>query len=163
MANIPTRAELLAALDQERAALLALLPRFSDEQWRTAARADGWTAHDIAAHLADSNYGLALMVLGELQPTMKLNEQTGWLEVNDLNEQRRQKNATLPREKVLSRMASSFDHARRALEATEDFGAPGPYGAVHTKGQWLRRIVGHTREHRQDLEQLLDREGQTLP
>ena len=51
--------------EQERATLLELLPRFSDEQWRTAARDDGWTAHDIATHLADANYGLALMALGE--------------------------------------------------------------------------------------------------
>jgi hypothetical protein len=153
--SLSTPAELLAALEQERAAMLALLPRFSDEQWRTAARADGWTAHDIAMHVADSNYGLALMVLGELAPAMPINEQTGWLEVDGLNEQRRQKNAALPREKVLSRMASSFDHARRAIEATDDMGAPGPYGPIHTKGRWLRRIVRHAGEHRRDLEQLL--------
>jgi uncharacterized protein (TIGR03083 family) len=155
MPTLANREELLATLDQERAALLALLPRFSDAQWRTVARADGWTAHDIATHLADSNYGLALMVLGELQPSMKINEQTGWMDVTDLNQQRREKNAALPREKVLSRMASSFDHARRAIESTADFDAPGPYGPIHTQGQWLRRIVAHTREHRQELEQLL--------
>ena len=155
MPTLATREELLATLDQERATILALLPRFSDDQWRTTTRADGWTVHDIAMHLADSNYGLALMVLGELQPAAKLNEQTGWMDVADLNEQRRQKNAALSREKVLSRMTSSFDHARRAIESTADFDAPGPYGPIHTKGQWLRRIVDHTREHHQDLEQLL--------
>src|SRR5512141_1277864 len=108
------REDLLAALERERAAMLELLPRFGNEQLRTAARADGWSAHDIATHLADSNYGLALMVLGELPPAGPLSQRTGWMEVDDLNEQRRQKNATLPREKVASRMSSSFDHARRA-------------------------------------------------
>jgi uncharacterized protein (TIGR03083 family) len=155
MTNLSSREELLAMLEQERAAVLALLPRFSDDQWRAATRADGWTAHDIAGHLADSNYGLALMTLGELPATLPMNQQTGWMEVDDLNEQRRQKNAALPREKVISRMASSFDHARRAIETVEDFGAPGPYGPIHTKGQWLKRIVRHSREHRQDLEALL--------
>jgi uncharacterized protein (TIGR03083 family) len=156
MPELTTREELLAALEHERAVLLDLLPRFSDEQWRAMARDDGWTAHDIAAHLADSNYGLALMVLGELQPPLAFDESTGWMAgLDEFNEQRRQKNAGLPREKVLSRMAASFDHARRAIEATTDLDAPGPYGPVHTKGQWLRRIIQHTRMHRRDLEQLL--------
>ena len=107
MPDLMTREEMLAALDQERAATLELLPRFSDEQWRTTARDDGWTTHDIATHLADSNYGLALLVLGEVKPSMPLNDR-GWMEVDDLNEMRRQKNAALSRDKVLSRMESSF-------------------------------------------------------
>jgi len=150
-----SREDLLATLERERDAMLALLPRFGDEQLRTATRADGWTAHDIAMHTADSNYGLALMVLGEIAPNTQINEQTGWMSVDDLNEQRRQKNATLPRAKVVSRMASSFDHARRAIETIDNYDAPGPLGPRHTKGQWLKRIVDHAGEHRRDLEQLL--------
>ena len=118
------REDLLARLERERAAMLELLPRFGDEQLRTATRADGWTAHDIAMHTADSNYGLALMVLGEIPPAMQINQQTGWMSVDDLNEQRRQKNATLPRAKVMSRMASSFEHARRAMWAIVEGYAP---------------------------------------
>src|SRR5262249_44878404 len=98
MPDVPSREDLLATLERERAAMLELLPRFGDEQMRTAMRADGWTAHDIAMHTADSNYGLALMVLGELPPPLQINEQTGWMNVDDLNERRRQKNAALPRE-----------------------------------------------------------------
>jgi uncharacterized protein (TIGR03083 family) len=155
MRNSRNREDLLVALERERGAVLDLLPRFSDEQWRASARADGWTVHDIAMHMADSNYGLALMLLGEVPAMLPMNEQTGWMEVDELNEQRRQKNATLPREKVLSRMQSSFDHARRAIEAAGDFADPGPYGAIHTRGQWLNRIVDHAGEHREDLERLL--------
>jgi uncharacterized protein (TIGR03083 family) len=156
MATPTTREELLAALDQERAALLELLPRFSDEQWRTVTRDDGWTAHDIATHLADANYGLALMVLGELSPPLKLDETSGWMAgLDEYNVQRREKNAGLPREKVLSRTTNALEQARRAIDATEDMEAPGPYGPVHTKRQWLQRIVMHTRQHRRDLEQLL--------
>ncbi len=156
MATTPTREELLAAIEQERAAVLALLPRFDDQRWRSATRADGWSAHDIATHLADSNYGLALMVLGELPPAGPLSQRTGWMEVDDLNEQRRQKNATLPREKVASRMSSSFDHARRAIETIDDYDAPGPLGPIHTKRFWIERIIRHNQEHRRDLEQLLE-------
>src|SRR5204863_88479 len=100
------REDLLATLDRERAAMLELLPHFGDEQLRAATRADGWSAHDIAMHTADSNYGLALMVLGEIPPGTLIDAQTGWMRVDDLNEQRRQKNAALPRAKVMSRMAS---------------------------------------------------------
>jgi hypothetical protein len=155
MATTISRDNLLARLEQERSAMLELLPRFGDEQMRTAARADGWTAHDIAMHTADSNYGLALMVLGEIPPAMQVDEQTGWVSPDELNEQRRQKNAGLPRAKVMSRMASSFDHARRAIETIDDYDAPGPLGPRYTKGQWLKRIVDHAGEHRRDLEQLL--------
>ena len=155
MPDRPSREELLAALERERAALLELLPRFSDEQLRTAARADGWTAHDIAMHTADSNYGLALMVLGEIPPALQVDQQTGWISPDALNEQRRQKNAGLPREKMMSRMANSFEHARRAIETIDDYDAPGPLGPRHTKRQWLKRIVDHAGEHRQDLERLL--------
>src|SRR5262245_12992260 len=156
MADLSTREELLAALEEERAALLALLPRFSEEQWRALTRDDGWTAHDIATHLADANYGLALMALGELTPPMKLNERTGWMDrLDEYNQERRQKNAALPREKVLSRSAKALDEARRAIETIDDLDAPGPYGPIHTKRQWLQRIVVHTKGHRRDLEQLL--------
>jgi uncharacterized protein (TIGR03083 family) len=156
MATLTTREELLAALDHERAALLELLPRFSDEQWRTATREDGWTAHDIATHLADANYGLALMALGELSPPLQLDEETGWMAgLDEYNIERRAKNAALPREKVLSRTAKALDEARRAIEKIGDLDAPGPYGPVHTKRQWLQRIVYHTKMHRRDLEQLL--------
>jgi len=155
MATIPSREELLATLDAERAKLEALMPRFGDEQWRTATRSDGWTAHDIACHLADANFGLAKLVLGEMEPVLPINPATGWMDPDANNQQRREKNATLPREKVASRMASAFEHARRAIETVQDVDAPGPYGPSHTKGQWLKRIVDHTREHRRDLEQLL--------
>jgi hypothetical protein len=149
------REDLLAALERERVAMLELLPRFSDERMRSATRADGWTAHDIATHTADSNYGLALMVLGEIPPAIQVNEQTGWVNADAINEQRRQKNANLPREKVMSRMASSFEHARRAIETIDDYDAPGPLAPRHTKGQGPTRIGDHAGEHRRDLEQLL--------
>ena len=156
MATIPTRDELLAALDAERTAIFELMPRFDDQRWRTAARADGWTAHDIATHLADANYGLARLVLGEIEPVLPTNPATGWMDADQFNMERREKNAALPREKVASRMASSFENARRAIETVQDVDAPGPYGPNHTKGQWLQRIVDHTREHRADLEALLE-------
>ena len=155
MSLILTRDELLAALDAERDAIFELMPRFDDQRWRTAARSDGWTAHDIATHLADANYGLAKLVLGEIEPVLPTNPTTGWMDADGYNIQRREKNASLPREKVASRMASSFENARRAIETVQDVDAPGPYGPNHTKGQWLQRIVDHTREHRADLEALL--------
>src|SRR5262245_49100400 len=156
MPELNTREELLAALEQEGAALLAVLPRFSDAQWRATTRGDGWTAHDIATHLADANYGLALMALGELQPPLQLDERNGWMAgLHEYNRARREKNAALPREKVLRRSPKALDEGRRAIETIDDLDAPGPYGPVQTKRQWLQRIVLDTRQHRRELEQLL--------
>jgi uncharacterized protein (TIGR03083 family) len=154
MAELDTQDALLEALEIERAVLEQLLARFDEQRWRAAGRADGWSAHDIAGHLADSNYGLALLVLGEMQPALPLSD-TGWMQADDYNQQRREKNAALPMGKILTRLASSFEHARRAIAATSDLSAPGPYGPIHTKGLWLNRIVAHTRAHREDLEQIL--------
>ncbi len=150
----PDRAGLLAALEVERDALLALLPRFDDEQWRAPARTDGWSPHDIVMHLADSGYGMALMVLGEMTPSLPLTDQ-GWMDIDGYNEQRRVKNAALTREKAMGRIAASFKHVRRAIEATADMNAPGPYGPVHTRGFWLQRMVDHARLHRHELEESL--------
>lgn len=149
------RDELLAALDAERSALLDLLPRFGDEQLRQTTRADGWTAHDIAAHVADSSFGLARLVLGEAPPALPVNPATGWMDPTDYNHQRREQNRALSREKLAARLAGGFDNARRAIETVADYDAPGPYGPKHTKGQWLQRIVDHTREHREELAALL--------
>lgn len=154
MAELATRDELLTALANEQAGLEAVVQRYTEAQWRAVTRADGWTAHDITAHLADANYGLALMVLGEVKPSMPLTT-SGWMDVDDYNQQRREKNAGLTKEKVTSRLSSSFEHARRAIAATEDLQADGPYGDVHTKGMWLNRIVHHSRMHRLELEELL--------
>jgi hypothetical protein len=154
MANFTTTTDLLAALEIERIGFEAVLPRYSEEQWRAVTRSDGWNAHDIAAHLADANYGLALLVLGEIKPNMPLNAD-GWMDIDEYNQQRREKNASLTKAKVESRLASSFEHARRAIEATDDLAADGPYGPVHTKAMWLNRIVAHSQAHRQELEELL--------
>ena len=147
--------QLVEALEQERARWQELLPRFSDEQWQSSQRADGWTAHDIVAHVADSNYGLALMALGEIKPQLPFNAEKGWMEVDGYNEQRRAKNASLPRAKITERLGTSFDHVRRAIEGTDDMEAPSPIGPVHTRGVWLRRIVRHNQEHRRELEEMV--------
>lgn len=149
------RDAMLAALESEQNALTALLPRFSDAQWRDASRADGWTAQDIASHVADSIYGLARLTLGEMEPMLPTDPATGWMDASDYNEQRRQQNRTLPREKLASRMAAAFGTARRAIETVPDPEAAGPYGPQHTKAQWLQRIVDHVHEHRSELEELL--------
>ncbi|HWQ15342.1 MAG TPA: DinB family protein [Roseiflexaceae bacterium] len=154
MASERSRAELLAALEHERVALLELMPRFDDARWRAPARADGWSPHDVTMHIADSTYGLALLVLGELQPNLPLDDR-GWMEVGELNEQRRRRSAEFTREKVAARVSGAFDHARRAVETITDYAAPGPYGPVHTRGMWLNRIVDHAAEHRAELEAML--------
>ena len=77
------------------------------------------------------------------------------MNVESLNDDRRLKNAGLPREKVMSRLASSFDHARRALETVDDYDAPSPLGPSVTRGRWLKRIIDHSAEHREELEQIL--------
>lgn len=152
------RAELLAALDREEAALAALLPRFDDAQWRDTGRDDGWSVHDVVAHVADSTYGLALMALGELPLTLDVDAAAGVAtNVDALNAARRAKNAELPRAKVLSRLQSACGHARRAFTAL-DPAAPLAGRPDLRNEPWLRRIVDHIAAHRAELEQLQARQ-----
>jgi hypothetical protein len=149
------RTHLQNDLDGEYTALLALARAYSGDELGAATRADGWTAHDILAHIADATYGLALLTLGEAQPTLPTDPQTGYLSPHEYNEQRRQKNATLSAEKVMSRLESAFATAGRAIADTPDLAANGPYGPPTTRRDWLQRIVDHARSHREELTELL--------
>ncbi|NJM05990.1 maleylpyruvate isomerase family protein [Candidatus Gracilibacteria bacterium] len=149
------RTTMLAALDAEYSVLMARCRKYDGAQLRAAVRADGWTAHDILAHVADATYGLSLLTLGEAQPTLPTDPQTGYLSPHEYNEQRRQKNADLSVEKLLSRLESAFATARRAIAETSDLAADGPYGPPTTRHDWLQRIVDHAQGHREELAELL--------
>lgn len=148
------QAAVLAALDAEEAALQAALAGYSDTALTASTRADGWTAHDIAAHLADSTYGLALMLLGEIPVSLPTDPQTGWISPHEYNEQRRQKNTGLSREKLSQRMAGAFAAARRAAIAEAEPTALGPTGESFTRADWHQRTIAHIRSHRAELEDL---------
>ena len=45
----------LAPATRQRRRFEALLGDLSEEQWKTASRCDGWTVHDVAAHLVGVN------------------------------------------------------------------------------------------------------------
>lgn len=46
-----TSADVWDLVHAERAALADDLERLADDQWRTASLCDGWSVHDVAAHL----------------------------------------------------------------------------------------------------------------
>jgi uncharacterized protein (TIGR03083 family) len=47
-------ADVWAVVHAERAALVADLERLGDEEWQRPSLCDGWTIHDVAAHLVDT-------------------------------------------------------------------------------------------------------------
>lgn len=143
----PTRQELLAAFDAEEAALKAVLARISDEQWNGPTRADGWTIHDIVGHIGESAYGLAR--LSALTP-----EQASGFDLDSINQQRREKNATRSRAEIEERVGSGFAAARAALTPELDLSAPGAFPGSNVGGL-LMVIALHTAEHRQEIEALL--------
>jgi uncharacterized damage-inducible protein DinB len=155
MAGAFDRAALLAALESEAAILQRLLDGCSDEVLHERVRLDGWSAHAILAHIADSTYGLALMITGDIPVTLQTDETVGWVSPHEYNEQRRQKNATLSRAKLNERLAGGFAAARRALEQEQQAEAPGPTGGQFTRGDWHGRVVEHIQGHRAELEALI--------
>lgn len=145
---------LLATLSREQAALTEVLSQFDDDSWTTSARADGWTVQDIVGHLLDSTYGLSRMVLGEIPSTLPTDQNTGWVIADEFNEQRRTSNRLLERSKMMQRLQGAFATAQRAIEQISDPDAAGPFGPKTTKGMVLRRVVGHIKDHRSELEEL---------
>lgn len=143
----PTKEELTAALEGERAAFTALLPRISDEQWSTLQREDGWTIHDIVGHVADSSYGLAWLI--------ENGSPGGAVDVNARNAERRERMRQMPRSELEKRVGSGFDAALAALDRTDDLSLPGPFGPDRSKGQWFQIIALHNGSHRVEIEQLL--------
>lgn len=154
MTSTVTHAGLHQRLGEEQQALMALLTGLSDQQWTDVSRDDGWSVHEVVGHLADANYGLALMTLGEIAPAIPVNEQ-GQLDASGINESGRQRNAALGREKIMERLTKSFGHVARAIDGSADLHADGPYGAASTRGMWLQRIVNHMAEHRRELEAVI--------
>jgi uncharacterized damage-inducible protein DinB len=159
MQPVLDRDTLRAAFEAERKALLAVINRLQADQWHSLAREDGWTAHDIVTHLADTNYGLALMAQRKTLPSMSFDSQRGWFDqaqVDQMNQDRREKNKDLPLEKVLSRTEKALDEVAAAIEAVEDLEAESPLDGSISNGTMLRRIVRHMAEHRSELEVLVD-------
>jgi len=150
-----TKDGLLGWLEQEREATLALLPRFSDEQWAKLAREDGWTVHDIAVHMATSNYGLAGMALGEIPaPPPAESRKAMMASIDQINETMRARHQSLPREKTMQRVGGAFDQVRRAIE-TLDLAGPSLYPGFPNTAALIQMIVGHSASHRAELEAML--------
>lgn len=159
MQPVLDRETLRAAFEAERSALMSVIGRLQVEQWESLKRDDGWIAHDIVMHLADTNYGLALMAQRKTLPWMSFDRQRGWFDqaqVDLMNQERREKNKGLPLEKVLSRTEKSLDEVAAAIDTVEDLDAESPLDASISTGVMLRRIVRHMAEHRSELEYLLD-------
>ena len=143
----PTTEQILSAYAAEEAALTALCARIPDDSWDTLQRADGWTIHDIIAHIVDGTFGIPRLLTGGISPE--------GLDLNALNEQRRQQNHAIAHAEVVERIPQAFAAARAAAEQVTDLNAPGPFGPDRTVGQWLQIIAFHSASHRQEIDELL--------
>jgi uncharacterized protein (TIGR03083 family) len=143
----PTREQILAAYDAEEAALKALFARVGDEQWSGPTRDDGWTVHDIVAHIGDTAHGLSSVI--RMTP-----EQIGGLDIHALNQQRREQNKTRPRAEVEQHVSSGFATARKAASPDLNLAAASPIPG-RSVGQLLYAIALHAAGHRQEIEALL--------
>jgi hypothetical protein len=163
-----TRQAILDGLAEEQSALLALLSCFSDEEWHTLTRNDGWTVHDIVAHIADVHLstaatsgvapGVSKVNVGVTLPMMP----DGRVNQERLNMLRFEANRQLSRDQVVGRLAKAFKAVAKAVSAPDDrrLAGPGPYGSPETMLEWFNAAVLHNREHRLQLERLYTRATQ---
>ena len=152
-----TREGLVAALEAEQGAVEALVGGIGDEQWRLE-RADGWTIHDIVAHIGDSAFGLGrIAVMASQQPPSgpPPPREAIVANINRRNDERRAKLAAMSRAEVEGRIATGFREAIKATGQVGDLDAPA-VGPAPTVGGLLMRAAVHSSEHRAEIEALLE-------
>ncbi|MBC8078121.1 MAG: DinB family protein [Chloroflexales bacterium] len=152
-----THEGIVAALETEQRALEALAGRVDDEQWLLA-RADGWTVHDIVAHVGDSAFGLGVIALraSQVPPGGAPPDRDAIMAtINRRNDERRVKLAALSRAEIEGRIATGFSQAIKATGQVADLQSPSGGGPAATVGGLLMRAAQHSSEHRQEIEDLL--------
>jgi hypothetical protein len=158
----PTRQAILDSLNEEQGALMDLLSRFSDKEWHTLTRDDGWSVHDIAALIADVH--LTTVATSGLVPhlskaamgvTLPMTPD-GRVNVERLNMLRYQANRRLSRNDVMTRLAEVFAVIAETASRLDDdrLTGPGPYGPPETMLEWFNAMILHNREHRLQLEHI---------
>lgn len=158
--NELTRQVVLDDLSEEQSALMKFLSALSDTEWRTLARDDGWSVHDIAAHIADAHLTtmalsntlphLAPGIVGVTLPILP----NGRVNTERLNMMRYEINRGLSRDEVMKRLSRGFALITKTVKTLDDdvLAAPGPYGPSGTMLEWFNTTVSHCREHRLQLE-----------
>ncbi len=149
-----TRETMLAALAHEHDALDDAAMALDDAAWHAPIRADGWSPHDIVAHVADGTYGMARLLKDEL-PAFNFSTpaqiRATLVGIDAFNDQRRATNAQLTREKVMSRLASAFTVAQQAVQACPDPAVVRPAGTQQDLAFWAQRIIDHAAGHRAEM------------
>jgi hypothetical protein len=154
-----TREAVLDNLTEEHNALLDFLSVLSDVEWHGLTRNDGWSVHDIAAHIADVYlttvrlsgvaHRMPQAAAGLTLPMMP----DGRVNVERFNMLRYQANRGLSRDEVMKQLAEAFASTVKTIkELDEDvLDGPGPYGPPHTMLTWFNATVLHVQEHRLQL------------
>jgi hypothetical protein len=160
--NELSRQDVLNSLTKEHNTLMDFLSRLSDEEWRVLVRNDGWSMHDIAAHVADVYLstvrlsGVAPHVpksaAGMTLPMMP----DGRVNIERLNMLRYQTNRELPRDVVVGRLHEAHEALVNTIDALEQdrLDGPGPYGPPYTMLTWFNAMVLHVREHRLQMKRI---------
>ena len=157
-----TRQTMLADLAAEQTALMDFVSRVSDEEWRTLSRHDGWSIHDIVAHIADvylttvATSGAAprspRAVLGVTLPMLP----SGRVNTERLNMIRYEMNRGLSRDEVMERLVEALELTAETIDGLKDkqLNGPGPFGLPETMFDWFNAAIVHHQRHRLQLEQI---------
>lgn len=154
MANL-TQTQLMEELKAEQLALTEIVARVSEEQWHGLKRADGWSIHDIVAHVGDASFSLAQLAEKGPQARGPSDMATMMKSIHERNVRRQRELASLSRDQIEGRLASGFSVALRVIDQSTNLLAPGPLGPSPTLGEWLQRIAIHSAQHREQLKELL--------
>lgn len=160
--NELSRQDVLNSLTQEHNTLMDFLSSLSEDEWRGLVRNDGWSIHDIAAHIADVYLttvrlsGAAPRVpkaaAGMTLPMMP----DGRVNVERLNMLRYQANRELPHEVIVQRLIEACQALLDTIKVMEQdrLEGPGPYGPPYTMLTWFNAMVLHVREHRLQMKRI---------
>jgi hypothetical protein len=149
---------LLRALDDAPRHLAALTRDLDDSRLQRRPRADAWSPNEILAHLracADVWGRGILAMIDQDHPTLRYLSPRAWIRKTDYSEQPFQPSlqAFVAQRDDLIRTLRTLDRADWSRGATFT-------GTVRGRDQtildYVRRIVEHEREHRQQIEETLN-------
>ncbi len=138
--------------ERESSAIDAVVERTNEATARRPIRDDGWTTHDILAHIAD----IARMFLRQIETNTPI--PTGiTIDIDALNEQQHERNEERAWSNIIAYWETTRDDVTLFLRdcsadiATQPAHLPW-VAQVKTAGDLLRALIVHTRGHREELE-----------
>jgi uncharacterized protein (TIGR03083 family) len=147
-------AEIAETLVEDRRALIAFARQAPPEFWELPSAVDGWTNHDVLAHVSGGNDQLVQIALRGVISRKPLGPEMWSIDTDAANARGVAARRGWPIERVISELEDGGEELRDLLSELSDDDRTASIGSPTMRLGDFLRIVGaerHDREHLRDL------------